>query len=63
MSGFGLNASTPRKASEATRQAHGRQLCTLSVLVSEASRNALGRVLIIGLIGALIDSAMRDSGQ
>ena len=38
MSGFGLNASTPRKATEANRKAYGRQLCTPSVFASEASR-------------------------
>ena len=40
MSGFGLNASTPRKATEANRPADGRQLCTPSVFASEVSRTA-----------------------
>lgn len=38
MSGFGLNASTPRKATEASRKAYGRQLCTPSVFASEMGR-------------------------
>ena len=38
MSGFGIDASTARKATEANTQAHGRQLCTPSVFASEASR-------------------------
>jgi hypothetical protein len=40
MSGFRLNASTPRKTTEANRKAYGRQLCTPSVFAYEASRTA-----------------------
>ena len=40
MSGFALNASTPRKATEANRKAYGRRLCTPSVLANEAIRTA-----------------------
>jgi hypothetical protein len=38
MSGFGLNASTPWKATEANRPAGSHQPCSLSVFASEASR-------------------------
>jgi len=40
ISGFGLNASTPRMATKANRQAHSRsrQLCRPSAFESEANR-------------------------
>ena len=54
MSGFGLNASTPRKATEANRKAYGRQLCTPGVFAGEAVRTTGWDAdsLIARLIGA-----------
>ena len=42
ISGFGFNASTPRMATKANRQAHSRsrQLCRPSAFESEANRTA-----------------------
>ena len=38
MSGFGIDASTARKATKANTQARSRQPCTPSVFASEANR-------------------------